>query len=193
MKIVLALFLAFTLAAAAGEIKELKTGDDAPQFALKNYDGKDVSLAAMLKQNKFAVIMFISTECPVSNAYNGRMEKLFKAYGAKGVAFTGINANKAELVADIAAHAKDKGFTFPVLKDEKNVVADAYGAQSTPEVYVVNQKGKLLYHGRIDDSRKEEKVQARDLANALDALLAGKPVTVAQTKAIGCSIKRVGE
>ena len=193
MKILMALFLAFTMAAVAGEMKELKTGDDAPKFALKNYDGKEVSLGAMLKEKKFAVIMFISTECPVSNAYNGRMEKMYEKYSKLGVAFTGINANKAELIADIAAHAKDKGFTFPVLKDDKNVIADAYGAQSTPEVYVVNQKGKLLYHGRIDDSKKEEKVQSSDLANALDALLAGKPVTVAQTKAIGCSIKRVGE
>ena len=193
MKILLVLILAFSLAAVAGEIKELKTGDDAPQFALKNHDGRDVSLGAMLKQNKFAVIMFISTECPVSNAYNGRMEKLFESYSMKGVAFAGINANKAELVADIASHAKDKGFKFPVLKDEKNIIADAYGAQSTPEVYVVNQKGKILYHGRIDDSRKPEKIQSNDLTNALDALLAGKPVTVAQTKAIGCSIKRVDE
>ncbi len=193
MKYLLTLVLAFSLAAFAGELKELKTGDNAPQFDLKNYDGKAVSLSAMLKQNKYAVIMFISTQCPVSNAYNGRMEKLFESYGKKGIAFAGINANKEELVADIAAHAKDKGFTFPVLKDEKNVIADAYGAQSTPEVYVVNQKGKLLYHGRIDDSKKEEKVQSSDLANALDALLAGKNVTVAQTKAIGCSIKRIGE
>ena len=192
MKYLLMILFAASLA-LAGEIKELKAGDDAPVFALKNYDGKDLSLSAMLKVNKLAVIMFISTECPVSNAYNGRMEKLYETYGKKGVAFTGINANKAELVADIAKHAKDKGFTFPVLKDDKNKIADAYGAMSTPEVYVVNQKGKVLYHGRIDDSRNPEKVQSSDLSNALDALLAGKAPAVSDTKAIGCSIKRVGE
>ena len=182
-----------SLAAIGGEIKELKTGDDVPSFTLKNYDGKELSLSAMLKESKYAVVMFISTECPVSNAYNERMAKLHEAFGKKNVAFAAINANKAESVADIAAHAKDKGLKFPVLKDNKNVVADGFGALATPEVFVVDQKGKLLYHGRIDDSRNPEKIQSRDLANALDALLAGKPVPVPRTKAVGCSIKRVEE
>lgn len=190
----LLLFLLFcTFAAIGGEIKELKTGATAPAFALKNHDGKEYSLSAMLKENKYAVIMFISTECPVSNAYNERMAKLHEAYAKKGVAFAGINANKEESVKDIAEHAKEKGLTFPVLKDDLNKIADLYGALATPEVYVVDQKGALLYHGRIDDSRKPEKIQTRDLANALDALLAGKAVPVAQTKAVGCTIKRVGE
>jgi peroxiredoxin len=193
MKTLLALLFIVSFSAFAGEIKELKTGATVPEFTLKNHDGKEYSLKGMLKDHKYAVVMFISTECPVSNAYNERMEKLYETYGKKGVAFAGINANKAESVADIAAHAKDKGFTFPVLKDERNKIADGYGAMATPEVYLVDQKGTLLYHGRIDDSRKPDKIQSSDLANAIDAALAGKPVPVAQTKAIGCSIKRVDE
>jgi peroxiredoxin len=193
MKYLIAFLLLCSLTAVAGEIKELKTGEEVPSFTLKNHDGKEYSLKGMLKENKFAVVMFISTECPVSNAYNERMVKLAEAYGKKGVAFTGINSNKAEAVADIAAHAKDKKFAFPVLKDEKNIIADRYGAMATPEVYLVDQKGALLYHGRIDDSRKLESMKTSDLANALDAVLAGKPVPVAQTKAVGCSIKRVDE
>jgi peroxiredoxin len=193
MKYLIALLLCLSFAASAGEIKELATGASVPTFTLKNHDGKEVSLAGVLKDHKYAVVMFISTECPVSNAYNDRMEKLSSRYAKQGVAFLGINANKAETVKDIAAHAKDKGFTFPVLKDERNVIADGFGAMATPEVYLIDQAGKLVYHGRIDDSRKIEGVKVSDLSNAIDAVLAGKPVPVAQTKAVGCSIKRVDD
>ena len=80
---------------------------------------------------------------------------------------------------------------FPVLKDERNVVADEYGAQVTPEVFVLNPAGKLLYHGRIDDDRKGTNIKHRDLQEALNALLAGKELSQPETKAFGCSIKRV--
>jgi peroxiredoxin len=193
MKKLFFLILLLSLAAFAGEMKELKTGDEVPAFTLKNYDGKDLSLASVLKENKYAVVMFISTECPVSNAYNERMVKLYDAYSKKGVAFIGINANKAETVENIASHSKDKGFKFPVLKDVRNVIADKYAAQVTPEVFVVNQAGKLMYHGRIDDSRNLEKVKSNDLAETLDTILAGKSLTKTESKAFGCSIKRVSE
>ena len=89
-------------------------------------------------------------------------------------------------------HAKKHGFTFPVLKDDGNRVADLYGAQKTPEVFVVDPKGNLLYHGRIDERQDDPKsVKSPDLRNALEAILAGKPVPAAETKAFGCSIKRV--
>ena len=94
-------------------------------------------------------------------------------------------------VKTIAGHAKEHGFTFPVLKDVGNKVADLYAAQVTPEAFVLNAEGKLLYHGRIDDNRKIEKVTTNDLAVALDALLGGKPVASAAPRAFGCSIKRI--
>ena len=137
--------------------------------------------------------MFISTECPVSNGYNERMVKLFDTFTSKGIAIVGINANKAESVNDIADHSKKHGFKFSVLKDVDNKIADLYGAQVTPEVFVMNAKGKLMYHGRIDDSRNEAKVQSHDLADALGSLLAGKEVTKTELKAVGCSIKRVSK
>jgi len=191
MRHLIILILLSTVISFAGEIKSVKVGEVAPSFVLKNYDGKEFSLQSMLKDNKLVVVMFISTQCPVSNGYNQRMERLYKTYGKKGVAFVGINANKAESVEDIAAHSKEHGFTFPVLKDVKNKIADAYGAQVTPETYVINPDGSLLYHGRIDDSRNPEKVQSQDLAFALDALLSGKEPPRTETKAFGCSIKRV--
>jgi peroxiredoxin len=191
MKHVLALLLIFSVAASAGDMKSLNIGDQAPSFSLKNYDGKDYDLKSLLKKNKFTVLMFISTECPVSNGYNERMVKLNDSYGKKGVAFVGINANKAEDVQMIADHSKDQGFEFPVLKDEKNKIADLYGALVTPEIFVINAEGKVLYHGRIDDNRKVEKITSHDLSDALDKLLAGKEVTSATPKAFGCTIKRV--
>jgi len=176
----------------AGDMKSLKIGEDVPMFALKNYDGKDFDLKSLLKENKFAVVLYIATECPVSNAYNERMEKLYESYSKKGVAVIGVNSNKAEDVKRITAHAKEHGFKFPVLKDEQNKIADLYGAQVTPESFVIDPKGKLLYHGRIDDNRKGDNIKSRDLANALEDLLAGKSVATAEAKAFGCTIKRLG-
>ena len=135
--------------------------------------------------------MFISTECPVSNGYNDRMEKLYETFVKKGVAFLGVNANKAEDVKRIAEHSKEHGFKFPVLKDVENKIADLYAAQVTPETFVVGPDGKLFYHGRIDDSRNESKVTSNDLADVLNTLLMGKTLTETTRKAFGCSIKRI--
>ncbi len=191
MKQMMAFVLVFLFVFSGFELKPLKIGDAAPSFSLKNYDGKEYSLGTALKENKLVVVMFIATQCPVSNAYNERMVNLYSSYHARKVAFFGINANVKELVDEIASHSKEHGFQFPVLKDEGNKIADAYGAQVTPEIFVITPDGKVRYHGRIDDNRNAEKVQEHDLSTALDALLAGKEVTRTETKAFGCSIKRV--
>jgi alkyl hydroperoxide reductase subunit AhpC len=135
--------------------------------------------------------MFIATQCPVSNAYNDRMVKLYKDYADRKVAFVGINSNKQESVDEIKEHAKEHGFQFPVLKDWNNLIADKLDASSTPEVFVLDKNFNVLYHGRIDDSRRESDVKSQDLRAALDAVLAGKAVPKDETKAFGCSIKRV--
>jgi peroxiredoxin len=186
------MLLLLPLTVLGGDLKSVTAGDSAPLFTLKNYDGKTFDLKTILKERKFAVVMFIATECPVSNAYNERMEKLYETYDSTGVAILGINSNKAEDVARITAHAKEHGFRFPVLKDEKNTVADLYGAQVTPETYLITPAGKILYHGRIDDNRKGDNIQSRELADAINAALAGKPVPKTEAKAVGCSIKRLG-
>src|SRR5215472_10682962 len=166
-------------------------GAPAPAFALTTLDGQGFTLAEAARSHKAVVLMFIATQCPYSNAYNDRMRDMAAAYAKKGVLFVGINSNKTESLEETAAHAKQHGFAFPVLKDPGNQVADLYGASHTPEIYVVGKDGKLLYHGRIDDSTETAKVTSHDLSNALDELLAGQPVAKAETKAFGCSIKRV--
>jgi peroxiredoxin len=159
-------------------------------FTLEDYNGVKHSLSDY-KDSKAIVLMFISTQCPVSNSYNGRMNDLCKNYHEKQITFIGINSNKAETIEDIKHHAEEKGFKFPILKDWKNIIANRLGATVTPEIYVLNPDFEILYHGRIDNSSRIEKVSSRDLRNALEEILASKPVTVSSTKAFGCTIKKV--
>jgi len=183
---------AIALLAVAGNnaFARLEPGTKAPAFTLSDINGTEHSLKEFLGR-KVVVIMFIATQCPVSNAYNERMEQLEVDYGARGVAFVGINSNKQESLEEVRDHARKHGFTFTVLKDPGNRVADAYDAQVTPEIFLLDSQGILRYHGRIDDSRDVQDVTSKDLRNALDALLAQKDVPRAETKAFGCTIKRI--
>jgi len=169
----------------------VEIGKQAPPFTLKDPDGKEHSLSDFLSSHNYTVLMFIATQCPISNDYNERMAALHKDYAPKNIAFVGINSNKQEGVEEIKEHAAKNGFAFPILKDWNNIVADAYGAQVTPEVFVLDQQAVVLYHGRIDDARNPAKITSHDLRVTLDALLAGKPVSRTKTKAFGCTIKRV--
>ena len=162
----------------------------AENFTLPDCNGVSHSLADY-KDAKAVVLMFIATKCPVSNGYNTRMVSLYDDYKDKNVVFVGINSNKSEDVEEVRNHAKEHGFEFTVLKDDKNVVADKFGATVTPEIYVLNSSRQILYHGRIDDSRRESEVTSRDLRNALDQILAGQPVTISETRAFGCTIKKI--
>ena len=136
------------------------------------------------------MLLFIAVQCPVSNAYNERMEKLAQDYKAKGVAVIGINSNVAEDAAAVKAHAETNKLSFPILKDPGNKIADRLGASVTPEAYFIDGSNKLLYHGRIDNARNAAQLETSDLRNALDAALAGKAVEKTEAKAFGCSIKR---
>jgi len=91
----------------------------------------------------------------------------------------------------VAAHAREHGLTFPILKDNDNRLADALGASFTPESYLFDSSGTLRYHGRIDDSKDPSGISKRDLNEALEALATGRPISVTETKAFGCTIKRV--
>jgi peroxiredoxin len=177
------------LAASLAFSQEYKLGSKIADFTVDDLNGSPVQFSAL--RGPVTVVVFTSTNCPVSNAYNGRMNAVYRDYSAKGVKFIFVNANQNESAADVASHAKSVGFVFPVYKDPNNVLADRFDAQVTPETYVIDSTGTLVYHGQIDDSRNEQRVQQQGLRMALDAVLAGKPVGVAETKAFGCSIKRV--
>lgn len=159
-------------------------------FTLSDYNDKEYSLEDFI-DSKAIVIMFIATQCPVSNDYNERMAKVYADYKDKGVTFLGINSNRQEDVEEVKEHAEENDLEFIILKDPQNKIADVFEASFTPEIYVLNPDFKLLYHGRIDDSRRADKVQTQDLRNVLNEILAGKEVSVTKTKAFGCTIKRV--
>ena len=160
-------------------------------FTLNDYNGKKFELADF-KDSKAIVLMFISTQCPVSNAYNERMASLYNDYKGKKIAVVGINSNKAEAPDEIKEHAQEHNFGFTILKDVNNVIADKLEANHTPEIYIVHPTTlEVLYHGRIDDSQREAKVKTNDLRTALDEIISEKPVSVKETKAFGCTIKRV--
>ena len=185
----LTLVAVLCLAASAAVAEAPAIGAAAPDFQLTTLDGKPFSLASAAKENKAVVLMWISTQCPYSNAYNAQMKEMANAYASKGVLFVGINSNKTEDAEKASAHAKKNGHTFPILKDPSNKIADLYDAQRTPEVYVIDSTGKLRYHGRITENH-EDAGSSPDLKNALDALLTGKTVAKTVTKAFGCTIKR---
>lgn len=166
-------------------------GENVDDFTLKGVDGKEYNLSNTLKSSNFVVVIFISTECPFVQPYTDRINTLAGDYGKKGVTFFGVNANSTESFDDVKAHASRKGYPFAVLKDENNVVADMLGATRTPEAFIIDKNKTILYHGRIDDNRNEDKVTSTDLKDALDEVIAGKEVAVKETKSFGCTIKRV--
>jgi len=161
-----------------------KPGD----FALQTTDGAEVKYAQL--SGRVNVVMFIATGCPVSNAYNERMSALHREYAPRGVNFIFINSNATEPAAVVADHARKNGFPFTVYKDAGNAAADLFQAQYTPESFVLDQSGVVRYHGHIDDAQNETRITRRGLRMALDALLSGKSVDPAETKAFGCTIKR---
>jgi peroxiredoxin len=182
--------LAATLIFAGSAMaQDYKLGANVGDFTVQDLKGAPVAFNQV--KGDLTVVIFIATQCPVSNAYNERMKSLYTDYTPKGVHFLFVNANTTEPAADVALHAQSHAFPFPVYKDDGNVVADRFGAQATPEVYVMDKAGTMRYHGSIDDSQEEARIQNQWLRKALDAQLAGQPVEKSQTKAFGCSIKRV--
>jgi peroxiredoxin len=158
-------------------------------FTLPDADGKEHSLKS-LRGNNGSVLIFVSVQCPVSNAYNERMEKLAQDFKARGVTLIGINSNVTEAADAVKSHAAANNLTFPILKDTGNKIADRLGATKTPEAYVLDANNKLVYHGRIDNSREPSGVNASELRDALESLLAGKPIEKTTAMAFGCTIKR---
>lgn len=175
--------------------EEKMIGEKAPDFSLPGVDGKAHSLKVTQKGNKACVVMFICNHCPYVKAYFDRLIALGREYRPKGVAFLGINANDEinypdDSFENMVKLAKKKEFPFPYLRDEDQTVAQAFDAVCTPEIYVIDDKGIIRYHGGIDDSWDDEKkVTKRYLKNALDELLTSRKVSDPTPHAMGCSIK----
>jgi len=194
------LALAFT---SNNEIKELELGADAPlvQNDFRNIDGKKIKLASLKKENGL-VLVFSCNTCPfvVGSSSFGGWEKSYNEYAAfaaqKGFGFVLVNANEAKREAgdsfkDMQKRAEEKGYTMPYLLDDKSELANAFGAKTTPHVFVLDKDMKLAYKGSLDNSwdSKKEKHEAY-LNEALNDLALGTAVRQASTAPRGCSIKR---
>jgi mono/diheme cytochrome c family protein len=141
------------------------------------------------------VVAFLGCDCPLAKLYGSRLAQLAHDYEPKGVTFIGINSNQQDSISAIGRYARQSGIHFSILKDVHNLVADQFGAQRTPEVFVLDQERVIRYRGRVDDQYgvgfQRQRVGRRDLAMALDQLLAGKEVAEPVTPAAGCYIGRV--
>ena len=176
---------------------DLHPGDAAPPFRLPGVDGKTWSLESFADARAL-VVTFWCNHCPYVQGWEGRMLALAATYTPKGVRFVLINANDARAYPDDAfapmvRRAAEKGYTIPYLHDASQAVAHAYGARVTPHPMVFDAARRLVYQGRIDDQvDRPEQVQHRYLADALDALLAGRTIVPAERPVAGCSVKWKG-
>ena len=189
LSLALSAFVSTGVKATGMEENAGTVGSTVADFKLPDVDGKEHSLAS-LKGKNGTVLIFVSVQCPVSNAYNERMEKLAQDYKTKGVNVVGINANSTESASDVKAHAATNKLTFTILKDGGNKIADMLGAERTPEAYLLDASNKVVYRGRIDNARNADSVTSSELRDAIDAVIAGKPVAKSTVPAFGCSIKR---
>jgi thiol-disulfide isomerase/thioredoxin len=189
---VVVLMLAVATAFAAPFKKVI--GESFPNVKSKDLlSGEELDLVKVLAKadTKGAVLFFTSTKCPVAMAYEDRINELTEKYKSS-VPFVALNANAAtEDEAGQLQYAKDKGFKYHVAMDADSTVAKAIGAGCTPEFYLVDKHGKVVYHGPLDDSQDPTTIERKLLANALEALLAGKelPADDKETAAFGCGIK----
>jgi peroxiredoxin len=157
----------------------------APDFEATTVDGERFSLADARRGHKAVVLVFLSTACPYALYFADHIRELDEAYRSRGVLLVGVNSNQFESVEEIREHAREKGHRFAILRDESARIADAMGADRTPEAFVVGADGALLYRGWV-----KSKLRSPDLQRALDAVLAGKRVRLPETKAFGCAIDR---
>ena len=195
-KIILTLSIV-TLAVAFAFSQGYKVGDNAADFKLKNVDGKMVSMADY-KDAKGFVVIFSCNHCPYVIAYEDRMIELHNEYAPKGFPIIAINSNDPEVQPQdsyekMIERAKEKNFPFAYVFDEGQKIYPKFGATRTPHVYLLNKQGNdfiVEYIGTIDNNYKDASaVTETYLADAIDALLAGKKPAVTETKAIGCTIK----
>jgi thiol-disulfide isomerase/thioredoxin len=176
--------------------KELELGSSIPLADLKmrEVSGKELSLGEVAG-SKGLVVIFSCNTCPYVVAWEDRYVELANTYQPKDVGFIAVNSNEAyrkkgDSYKDMQARAKKLGYTFYYALDEDSELAQAFGATRTPHIFVFDADKKLVYRGAIDDNANQpEKVEETYLADALDASLAGEPVKLASTKALGCTIK----
>ncbi len=176
-----------------------KVGDVARDFNLKNVDGKMVSLANF-KDAKGFIVVFTCNHCPVAKMYETRIAALDQQFTKQGYPVIAINPTDPAQYSDdtydkMVSYAKERNYSFPYLADESQEITRVYGATNTPHVFVLNKEnGKLIvrYVGAIDDNADDATQATKHyVVDAVNSLLAGQPVAISKTKAVGCGIRPV--
>lgn len=167
----------------------------APHFELRDTEGKSHTPAEW-SSAKAVVLVFVTTDCPVANSYVPEMNRIHDAYAGRGVRMFAVQADVTIAPPEVARYARDYRYSFPLLLDPHQTLVKLANATITPQAAVLSPEGKVLYLGRIDNRVADfgsQRYQAteQDLREALDAVLAGRPVARPFTKSIGCAINRV--
>jgi cytochrome oxidase Cu insertion factor (SCO1/SenC/PrrC family) len=177
----------------------LAIGATAPMRDVKmmNVNDKEITLADAAGK-KGTLVVFMCNHCPWVKAWQGRIAKIGNAAVAKGIGVVAVNSNDPAAypeddLANMKTRAKDLGFKFPYVVDATSDLARTFGATHTPEIFLFDASGKLVYHGAVDDNRDEKAVQKSYLQQAVMSVAAGKSVATAETKSFGCGIKFRGK
>jgi peroxiredoxin len=171
----------------------IQIGDHAPEFeGLLGVDGRRYGLSTFADK-PILVLIFGSNRCPTVKAYEGRLRRLAEDYDRAGVQLVAINSNDPHLYPEeryerMVDFARESGYAFPYLLDDEQRTARAYGVTRTFHLFVLDSDRRVRYHGRFDDSRLPARVTTNDLRNALDDIIADRPVRVPFTRPFGCSL-----
>ena len=167
--------------------QQFRPGASVSDFTVQNMDRHPFNYKSV--KGNVTVVMFFSTRCPISNAFNFRRNSLYKDFN-KRVKFIVVDSNSNESIDEVRTYAKEVGFDFPVYKDVNNEVADRFGVMATTDTFVMDATGVMQYHGYIEDALNPSRTTKRALRLAIESLLDGKPVEMAETSARGCAIRR---
>lgn len=188
----LVLGLALNTAVVAAE--PAATGESRYQFTLPDHRGHQVSLPSSA-DSKLVVVAFLGTECPLAKLYSTRLQQITEAYPRDQVSIIAVNSNLQDNLTEIAAFVRRQGLSYPVLKDKGAQTADLFGAERTPQVFLLDASRTIRYQGRVDDQYvigiQRDRPSREDLKLAIEELLANKPVSVPATPALGCLIGRL--
>jgi peroxiredoxin len=197
----LALIACCTLASGTlpgADLDSAAIGHKVTNFKLRDFRGKQHSLKISAGE-KGTIIYFMGTDCPLAKLYGPRLQSILEEFSDDGIVVLGINSNVQDSITELDAYARRHSVKFPILKDVGNKVADDFNAQRTPEVFLLDSQGTIRYHGRIDDQYTfgsgvglaSPSPKRRDLAEAIQELVAGKEISVPVTPIRGCIIGRV--
>ncbi|MGQ0635561.1 MAG: thioredoxin family protein [Planctomycetaceae bacterium] len=195
LSVVAALALLVNVGLAQSTNNKINIGEKAPDFKeLPGIDDKKYSLADCTKDTKCTVVVITCNHCPIATAYEDRLIQFVKDYEPKGVKLVAINVNNMEedKLPGMKARASKKGFNFPYLYDSSQQIGQALGAAVTPEFFVIDASGKIAFTGAMDDNNNAAKATKHYLRDAVEALLAKKPVEVGKVERRGCPVKYDG-